>query len=61
MNNGILNVSGTNFTYLSYFKFYNFDNKNKSNNKDITTYIPDKNMPIFPPLKTSFKPLKSKK
>ncbi len=59
MNNGILNVSGTNFTYLSYFKFYNFDNKNKSNNTII--YISDKNMPILPPLKTSFKPLKSKK
>jgi hypothetical protein len=61
MNNNLLNVSGQNFTYLSYFKFYNFNNKDKSNNKDTTTYIPDKNMPIFPPLKISFKPLKSKK
>ena len=59
MNNGLLNISGTNFTYLSYFKFYNFDNKNKS--KDTIIYIPDKNMPLFPPLKISFKPLKCKK
>ena len=55
MNNSLLNVSGQNFTYLSYFNFYT-----KSKNKDTTTYIPDKNIPIIPPLKTSFKPLKSK-
>ena len=61
MNNSLLNISGTNFTYLSYFKFYTNQNTDKSKNKDTTIYIPDKNMPLFPPLKTSFKPLKNKK
>jgi len=58
MNNGLLNISGKNFTYLSYFKFNTIDVDIKS--KDTTTYIPDKNIPIIPPLKTSFKPLKIK-
>ncbi len=55
MNTTLLNINGKNFTYLSYFKF------NTQNNKEIMTYIPDKNIPILPPLKISFKPLKNKK
>ena len=56
MSTNLLNIRVTNFSYLSYF---NFNSNTKS--KDITTYIPDKNIPIIPPLKTSFKQLKSKK
>ena len=57
MNAYLLNIDGKNFNYYSYFKF---NNEYKKNN-DIIIYIPDKNIPIFPPLKISFKPLKNKK